>query len=105
MDKEDPKPKKKAITGKQERRKPVGKKSAPGGARRSFPSITIGKALAVAQKLKELNGGNPWAPESIATALDVGAKSPKFFYITAASRDFGLTTGTRDTPTIALTDL
>jgi hypothetical protein len=33
------------------------------------------------------------------------AQSPNFYYITAAARDFGLTTGTRDTPTIAITDL
>lgn len=78
---------------------------ASGGARRPFPSVTLLKALPVAQKIKELNGGNPWSPENIATALDVGPKSPKFYYITAAARDFGLTTGTRDSATIALTDL
>ena len=73
--------------------------------RRPFPNVTLEKALLVPQKIKELNGGNPWAPESIAAALDVGPKSPNFYYITAASRDFGLTTGTRDTPEISLTDL
>lgn len=92
--------------------KPAKKGAAPkaagatgGGARRQFPSVTLAKALPVAQKIKELNGGNPWEPESIATALDVGARSPKFYYITAAARDFGITTGSRDTTTIALTDL
>jgi hypothetical protein len=104
MDEEDLKPEKK-VTAERHKKNKSKKKGGPGGARRSFPSITIGKAIAVAQKIKELNGGNPWSPESIATALDVGAKSPKFYYITAASRDFGLTTGTRDTPTISLTDL
>lgn len=67
--------------------------------------MTLLKALPVAQKIKELNGGNPWSPENIATAIEVGAKSAKFYYITAAARDFGLTTGTRDSATIALTDL
>src|SRR3954468_14456383 len=90
---------KKAIDG--------GRKVAgtPGGARRPFPSVTLAKALPVAQKIKELNGGNPWSPESIARALDVGAKSAKFYYLTAATRDFGLTTGTRDSAMIALTQL
>lgn len=81
------------------------KTGTPGGGRRPFPGVTLAKALPVAQKIKDLNGGNPWASESIASALEVGAKSPRFFYLTAAARDFGLTTGTRDTPTIALTDL
>jgi hypothetical protein len=92
---------KKATTSKK------AKKAAgtSGGLRRPFPSVTLAKALPVARKIKELNGGNPWSPESIATAIEVGAKSPKFYYITAAARDFGLTTGTRETSTIALTDL
>jgi hypothetical protein len=74
-------------------------------ARRPYPNVTLSKAVLVAQKIKELNGGNPWPPDNIATALEVGAKSTRFYYITAASRDFGITTGSRDTPTIALTDL
>lgn len=73
--------------------------------KRPYPSTTLEKALAVAQKIKELNGGNPWAPSDLAVALGIGPKSPNLFYITAASRDFGLTTGTRDTEIIALTDL
>src|SRR5439155_19942560 len=32
-------------------------------------------------------------------------KSAKFFYLTTASRDYGLTTGTRETPKIELTGL
>jgi len=35
----------------------------------------------------------------------MGGKSSEFYYVTAAARDFGLTTGTRDTSTIELTDL
>src|SRR3989442_13532681 len=88
-------------------KKPKTKKkvSKPGGTKRLFPSITLAKALAVAQKIKDLNGGNPWSPADVAAALEMGPKSPKFFYVTAAARDFGLTTGTRDTDKIALTDL
>lgn len=95
--------KRKAKTKSRSGRKKSG--NAGTGARRPFPSVTLAKALPVAQKIKELNGGNPWDPQSIATALDIGAKSPNFFYITAAARDFGITVGTRETATIELTDL
>jgi hypothetical protein len=82
-----------------------GQAAQKGKAKRTYPTVTLSKALAVAQKIKELNGGNPWTPEDVARALDLGAKAPKFFYLTAASRDFGLTSGTSVTKSIALTDL
>jgi hypothetical protein len=85
--------------------KSVKAKKAPAKARRTYPSATIAAALQIAQKIKELNGGNPWTPADIASAIGVGAKSPNFYYLTAAARDFGLTTGTRDTETIALEEL
>lgn len=72
---------------------------------RQFPAVTLERALQVAYKIKEFNGGHPWAPVDIAAALDIGPRSPDFFYLTAASRDFGLTIGTRDTAAIELTDL
>ncbi len=50
-------------------------------------------------KIKELNGGNAWTPADVAAALGMGTKSSDFYYVTAAARDFGLTTGTRDTAT------
>lgn len=59
----------------------------------------------IAQKIKDLNGGEPWTPAQIAEAIGMGARSPDFYYVTAASRDYGLTTGTRETTTISLTDL
>ena len=92
---------------KRRKRKTKGKRVVAGSAkvRRPFPNVTLLKALQVGQKIKELNGGNPWSPDNIATALEVGPKSPKFYYITAAARDFGITTGSRETPTIALADL
>ncbi len=65
----------------------------------------LSKALEISQKIKELNGGNPWTPAQIASAIEIGARSPDFYYVTAASRDFGLTTGTRDTATISLAEL
>ncbi len=71
---------------------------------RPYPRVTLEDSLSVAYKIKELNGGNPWASSQVAVAVGVGAKTDKFFYLTAASRDFGLTIGTRETAEIKLTD-
>lgn len=72
---------------------------------RTFPRRTLEQALRVPRAIKEYNGGNPWPSDQVAGALGIGAKSGNFFYISAASRDHGLTEGTRDTPQIALTEL
>jgi hypothetical protein len=72
---------------------------------RPFPKETLEDALQVALKIKEYNGGNSWDAADVAKALDVGAKSNKFYYLTAASRDFGLTIGTRGSAKIELTEL
>lgn len=74
-------------------------------AQRNFPRRTLENALRVPRALRDKNGGNPWASEQVAAALGLGAKSGNFWYLTSASRDFGLTTGTRDTAEIALTEL
>ncbi len=71
---------------------------------RPYPSEALERAIEVAQKIK-INGGNPWPPSEIANALGLSPKTNSFYYLTAASRDFGLTIGTRDTETISLTDL
>jgi nucleoside 2-deoxyribosyltransferase len=55
--------------------------------------------------MNQKNGGNPWSPDQVATSIGSGPKSSEFYYITAAARDYGVTTGTRDTKEIALTDL
>lgn len=73
--------------------------------RRTFPQNTLEEALAVPSALK-MNKGNPLAPNDIATALGYASKSSTaFFYVAASSRDYGLTTGSRDQATIELTDL
>lgn len=87
------------------KRKPKTKAVRRAKVTRPYPKVPLAKALEIAQKIKELNGGNPWTPGQVAEAIGMGPKSPDFFYVTAASRDFGLTTGTRETATIALTDL
>jgi hypothetical protein len=71
---------------------------------RPYPRRTLEQALRVPLTIKENNGGNAWASGEVATSIGMG-KTGAFFYITAASRDFGLTEGTRDTATIQLTDL
>lgn len=93
------------MNEKSEKSKKPKKTTTKSKQRRPYPNVTLGKALQVAQKLKEFNGGNPWASTDVATALDMGPKSSNFFYVTAASRDFSLTIGSRDTETISLADL
>lgn len=79
------------------------RKKAP-AVDRPYPRRTLEEALRVPRSIRENNGGNPWAPTEVAKSLEVGM-SAQFFYLTAASRDFGLTEGTRDAQTISLTDL
>lgn len=71
---------------------------------RPYPKVPLEKALKIPYKIKELNGGNPWSPAQVAEAVGMSPKTPDFYYLSAASRDFGLTTGTRDTALITLTD-
>jgi hypothetical protein len=83
-------------------------KKSPGSrpkVRRPFPQNTLEEAMAIPQAIKEKNNGKPLDPESVAKACGTSQKSPKFFYLAASSRDYGLTTGSRDTETISLTDL
>jgi hypothetical protein len=65
----------------------------------------VEQSLRVPQALKEKNGGNAWATDQVAKALGVGPTGSTFYYTAASSRDYGLTTGSRETAEIALTDL
>lgn len=76
------------------KRKAKTKRATNKKPQRPYPIYTVAKALQVAAKIRELNGGNPWEPEQLANALTMGPKSPNFYYLTAASRDYGLTKGT-----------
>jgi hypothetical protein len=73
-------------------------------AKRLFPTCTLQAALAVPKALKEFNGGNPWTPGEVGRALERSAKTVDFYYLTAASRDYGLTSGTRDSKSISIAD-
>ena len=82
-----------------------GRKSGGPRVERPFPRVTLEQAIRIPTAIKEKNSGNPYLSEDVAKAVGVGAKSGPFFYLSAGSRDYGLTTGTRDTERIALTDL
>jgi hypothetical protein len=94
----------KKRTAKKAAKKTRKEKKTGGKAKRSYPMITLEKCLIVAQKIKELNGGNTWTPKEVSNAIDIRDQN-KLYYYTAASRDFGFTTGTSATKDISLTDL
>lgn len=72
---------------------------------RPYPRRTLEQALRVPRALRENNGGQPWAPEEIAKALELGAGSGNFFYLTSSAKQYGLVDGTSRATEIALTDL
>ncbi|MCP3721311.1 hypothetical protein [Paraburkholderia sp. CNPSo 3281] len=98
---------KKATPKKAAKGKPS---SAAGGrfrgavSKRTFPVYGLKDCCDLASVIREYNAGNPWSPKEVAAALKMGA-STNFYYLTAASRDYGITIGTRDTAKIELTDL
>lgn len=56
--------------------------------------------------IREENNGNPWETELVSqAALGVVKGNNKMFYAAAASRDYGLTIGSRDTDKIELAEL
>jgi len=70
-----------------------------------FPRATLEEALKIPYAIKEHNGGNPWEPDEARKAIGAGTGGNAYFYLTAASRDYGLTIGTSTAEKIALTDL
>jgi hypothetical protein len=68
-----------------------------------FPRVTLEEAMKVPLAIKEKNGGNPWATEEVAKAVEMSRKTNPFFYLVAGARDYGLTTGSRDSERIELT--
>ena len=93
-------------TGHKPKRRATPSKAARGlAAKRPFPKVSLEEALKVAQVIKDKNGGRPWESALVAEALGVSPNANAFFYLAGAARDFGLTEGSRDTPTISLTQL
>jgi hypothetical protein len=70
--------------------------------KRPFPASPLKKALRIPKVIKEKNAGHPWSPAEIAAAIGVTPGTKEFYYLTASSRDYGLTTGTMKSTTIAL---
>lgn len=95
----------KALAPGKKKPRPSQQAESPSKVKRAFPVNSLEDARRVADAIKQYNMGNPWAPGEIATALGMGAGSSTYYYLTAASRDYGLTVGTRDTPKIELTEL
>ena len=95
--------KKTPVKKKNKRKSSVKKTTKSKKSIRNFPIISLEESLKIGQKIKELNGGNPWTPKEVSRAIDVKNTS-QFFYYTAASRDFGITQGTREAKEISLTD-
>jgi hypothetical protein len=81
--------------------KPV---SATPPAKRTFPIHPLEQALRVPTALKDFNSGNAWSPADVANAMGSGLGT-SFFYLTQSSVQYGLTTGTRDSKKIELTEL
>lgn len=97
----------KKKTSKKTAKKAIAKRSK---IERPFPRASLSEAVRVPLALKEYNGGNSWPPEDLRGVVEstVGnstVRSNQFYYLTAASRDFGFTTGTRDAQEIGLTEL
>lgn len=103
------KPRKKSAKKTSQRAKKSKSRSAtqpapkPASPKRPYPRVTLEQALKVPVALKEKNGGNAWPPADVANAIGLSPKNPDFFYLAAASRDFGLTEGSRDSEFISLT--
>ncbi len=84
-------------------KKPAG--AAKARVRWTFPRATLEAALEIPYAIKNLNGGNPWNPDEIRKAIGAGTGGNAYFYLTAASRDYGLTMGSNTAERIELTDL
>jgi hypothetical protein len=85
--------------------KSAARKTAAAKVERPFPRRPLEEAIRVPVALKEQYGGNARPPDDVAQALGYPSRSSNsFFYQAAPSRDFGLTTGGRDSTEIALDD-
>ncbi len=81
------------------------KKPAKAKGKWLFPRATLEQALNVPMAFKEYHGGNPWGTDEVRKAVGTVGSGNAWFYLTAASRDYGFTSGTRDTPKIQLEEL
>ena len=97
--------KKTRATAKKKATAVKAKKGESSRVRWSFPRATLEQALQIPAAIKKHNGGNPWEPEEIRKAIGARTGGNAFFYLTAASRDYGLTVGTNAAQRLALETL
>lgn len=103
--KKSAKPKAKKASGKEQSSRKASQQKSPrkGRTSRPYPARPLEEALLIPKAIREQNNGNPWDTEDVAQAsLGVAKSNNKFFYAAASARDYGLTTGTRDTEKIEL---
>lgn len=81
------------------------KKSRSKVAKRSYPRAPLEVCVRVAEIIKEKNGGNPWPPTEVATALGLSPKSSNLDLYTASGAQYGVTEGTRAAANISITAL
>lgn len=72
---------------------------------RPYPRMALSRAVDLAQKIRDLNGGNPWTPKDIAAAVGVAPRSTNFQYLLAAARDFGLVEGSSRADAVTLSTI
>lgn len=73
--------------------------------RSEFPKDSFEEAIKVAQSIEDKNSGNPLPPQEVAIALNRSPGSSVFRILLSSSNKYGLTTGSFNTPRIAITDL
>jgi hypothetical protein len=71
----------------------------------NFPRNTLEETLRIAYAIKDHNGGNSWETDEVRKSIGAGTGGNAWFYLTAASRDYGLTVGTSSTDKISLSEL
>ncbi len=73
--------------------------------RSEFPKDSFEEALQIAQAIEDKNSGNPLPPQEVAIAINRSPGSSAFRILLSSSNKYGLTTGSFNTPRIAITDL
>ena len=90
-----------AVQSKGESDQETKKRRKKSKGTRPFPVNAIEEAICIAKAIREFNGGNPWSPDDIAKAIEMG-KGNNLYYLTASSRDYGFTEGTLRADKISL---
>lgn len=88
--------------GSEEREPKKRKRKRNSKPRRPFPIFSLEESIKIPKAIREFNGGKPWTPEDVAQALEMSRGTNDFYYLTASSRDYGFTEGSRETEKISL---